>query len=79
MKKVTVRHIFETVEYWKDEYATKDHIEFKYNEGTSCADNILEAIQAYHWDRQKENRGFGEYCLCHAQKSEVLKIEPVDS
>ena len=37
MTKVLVKHSFEVFEEWEDKYATKEHIEFYYNEGTSCA------------------------------------------
>ena len=79
MKKVLVRHIFEYWEVWDDEYATKDHIEFKHNESSSCSDNILECLNAYHWEIQKANKGYGEFCLCHTHKAEVLEIKDFES
>ena len=66
MKKVIVRHQFDIEEEWEDKYATKDHIEFYYNEGTSCANNIVEKIMKLRKD--------GE-CLCRFQTSTVLQIK----
>lgn len=68
MKKVLICHSFEIEEEWQDEYATKDHIEFYYNEGTSCADNIIHKL--LKWKRTHPHE-----CLCHFQSSEVIKIK----
>lgn len=67
MTKVLIRHSFEIEEEWEDKYATKDHIEFYYNEGTSCADNIIHKLLKI----KKETKR----CLCHLQSSEVLEIK----
>ena len=68
MTKVLVRLSFEIEEEWEDQYATKDHIEFYYNEGTSCADNIIKKLL----NLKKEEGLHG--CLCRFQDSEVVKI-----
>lgn len=66
MKRVLVKHSFEIWEEWEDKYATKDHIEFYYNEGTSCADNIIHTLLKF----KKETKS----CLCRIQSSNVLEI-----
>jgi hypothetical protein len=53
---------------WEEEYATKDHIEFYYNDGTSCGSNIIDSIVKFE-EGQGENG-----CVCHVQESRVLKI-----
>ncbi len=67
MTKVLIKHSFEIEEEWEDQYATKDHIEFYYNEGTSCADNIIKKLLKL----KKETKS----CLCRFQSSEVIKID----
>lgn len=68
MTKVIVRHSFDLEEEWEDQYATKDHIEFYYNHGTSCADNILRKLIEYKKSLVPDD------CLCSIQQSEVIKI-----
>lgn len=70
--KVLVRHSFDVEEEWEDKYATKEHIEFYYNEGTSCANNILEAIKSKRIE-------LGYHCFCPMQSSVVLKINDQDA
>lgn len=69
MAKVIVKHTFEIEEDWEDRYATKDHIEFYYNDGTSCADNILKKLLKLR--KQQGLHG----CLCRFQNSEVITIK----
>ena len=69
MAQVLVRHSFDVWETWSADYATKDHIEFYYNEGTSCADNILHQLLALR--KQRGPHG----CLCYIQSSEVVEIQ----
>ncbi len=69
MVKVLIKHSFEIEEEWEDRYATKEHIEFYYNEGTSCADNIIHKLL-------KIKRKEGPHsCLCRFQSSEVIEIK----
>lgn len=67
--KVLVRHSFDLIEEWGAEYAEQDHIEFYYNDGTSCADNIIKALLAF----KHKHKG----CLCRLQSSRVLEIDGV--
>jgi hypothetical protein len=69
---VLVRHTFEMVEMHERKYATKNHIEFLYNESSSCSSNILERITKVMGILDEKNE-----CLCHAHRSEVLEIDGV--
>jgi len=70
MTKVLVRHSFDVWEEWEPVYATKDNIEFYYNEGTSCADNILHRLREQMLAALPSGG-----CLCPIQSSEVLEIK----
>ncbi len=72
--KVLVKHSFEIWEEWPKKYATKGHIEFYYNEGTSCADNIIDKILNSKRDRHNNTKS-RHSCTCHMQSSEVLEIK----
>lgn len=71
MTKVMVKHSFTIEEEWDDKYATKEHIELYYNEGTSCADNIMQMIENY-------KDSIGASCMCPLQSSEVIEIKSND-
>ena len=68
-RRVLVRHSFDLWEDWEVKYSNKDHIEFYYNEGTSCGNNILREILKY-----RKSIGLHD-CLCHIQSSRVLEIK----
>ena len=69
--KVQIDHTFSITEEWEEEYATKNHIEFYYNDGTSCADNVIKRIMKY----KKEIHAS---CLCPLQSSKVIAINGVE-
>lgn len=74
MKKVKVAYTVTLEEEWEDEYATVEHIEFRYNEGTWCASNLVDVLIERF---PPEDGDSGSGCFCGHCTAKVLEIDGV--